>query len=308
MKILVTGGAGFIGSHVVELLVGEGHEVAVVDNLSSGKAENIAPRAVFFNNDLNVHGKIREIFSRGGFDVVYHLAAQINVRKSIKEPLEDARINILGTLNLLELCREFKIKHFIFSSTGGAIYGDGAEIPTTENAEKRPISPYGCAKLAIENYLHFYSKVYGLKFSSLRYSNVYGPRQNSEGEAGVIAIFLKNMFCKKNPTIFGGIQTRDFVYVGDVARANLLVLEDEGSEVYNVGTGSETDIIGIFGKLNNFFGHKLKAEYKDKFEGEQMRSCLSFEKIRNKLGWKPEIGLNEGLRRSYEWFLERASR
>ena len=308
MKILVTGGAGFIGSHVVDLLVGEAHEVVVLDNLSSGARENVNYRAKFYEEELGNYSRIEEMFRNENFDVVYHLAAQIDVRKSVEEPLEDAKINILGTLNLLELCREFKIKHFIFSSTGGAIYGDEVETPTKEGAEKRPVSPYGCAKLAIENYIHFYHKVHGLKFSILRYGNVYGPRQNFKGEAGVIAVFLNNMLNNKNPVIFGGVQTRDFVYVGDVARANLLALKDDDCGIYNIGTGVEIDIIGIYGKLNRFFSYKFKAEYEEMRKGEQMKSCLDFSKIKKNLGWEPIIGLDDGLHKTYLWFLDRFNR
>ena len=302
MKILVVGGAGFIGSHVVDLLVEKGHEAYVLDNLSSGKKENINDKAKFFEIDLGEYDKLKEIFSRERFDIVYHLAAQIDIRKSVDDPVFDAKINILDSLNLIECCVRNNVKHFVFSSSGGAIYGDDAEIPTSEDAEERPVSAYGCAKLALEKYLHFYNKVYGLKYSCLRYSNVYGPRQNSKGEAGVIAIFFDNMLNRRKPIIFGGTQTRDFVYVGDIARANVLVLDDMGSEIYNVGTGKEIDIIELFSKMNGFFGNKFEAEFRERKKGEQLKSCLSFEKIGRNFGWMPEIELDEGLKRTYEWF------
>src|SRR3989338_3827245 len=256
MRILVTGGVGFIGSHVVDLLIENGQEVFVVDNLSSGVLENLDNRAVFYHIDLGDYDKIREIFEKGKFDIVYHLAAQIDVRKSVEEPVEDAKINILNSLNLLELCVKFGVKKFIFSSSWGAIYGDienldnyvtsypefsngqfgktsnaiaqivhNVKVPSIEEEKEKPISHYGVSKLTVEKYLHFYNKIYGLNFVSLRYSNVYGPGQNSKGEAGVIAIFFDRMLDNKKPIIFGGEQTRDFVYVGDVARANLIALE-----------------------------------------------------------------------------------
>ena len=305
MRILVTGGAGFIGSHTVDLLIEKGHEVFVIDNLSSGKNGNLNSRAVFYEVDLGAYEKIKDIFEKERFDIAYHLAAQIDVRESVDDPIEDARVNILNSLNLLECCVKFNVKHFVFSSSGGAIYGDGVELPTVEEADTEPVSPYGCAKFSVEKYLHFYYKVYGLKFSALRYANVYGPRQNSEGEAGVVAIFFESMFNNKNPVIFWGKQTRDFVYVGDVALANVLALHDKEKGVYNIGTGVETDIISLFSKMNKFFCDRFLADFKEKKKGEQVRSCLSFLKIKNNLGWKPLIELNSGLKKTYEWFLER---
>ncbi len=303
MKILVTGGAGFIGSHVVDLLLKNNHEVVVIDNLSSGKKENLNSKAKFYLCDLGNFEKVSEIFEKECFEIVYHLAAQINVRTSLENPVEDAKINIINSISLLELCTRHKIKHFIFSSTGGAIYGDTKDIPTTEKTREFPLSPYGCAKLGVENYLKFYNKVHGLKFTCLRYSNVYGPRQNSKGEAGVISIFFEKMFSDENPVIFGGIQTRDFVYVKDVARANLLALNNAKSSIYNVSSGKETDIIHIFSKINRFFKNKFEALYEPEKEGEPKRSCLSFEKINNNLGWVPETDLDDGLNQVYLWYL-----
>lgn len=303
MKILVTGGAGFIGSCIVDMLLKENHRVSVIDNLSSGKIENLNTRAVFYRESLSNHEKIAEILEKEKPEIVYHLAAQINIRKSLENPVEDAKINIIDTLNLLNLSVKNKVNHFIFSSTGGAIYGDTIEIPTQESVEARPLSPYGISKLAIEKYLHFYNKFHGLKYTILRYSNVYGPKQNSEGEAGVISIFLNQMLKKRHPTIFGGIQTRDFVFVRDVARANLLALNDDKSETYNICTGKETDIIGIFEKLNKYFDNKFEPEFKE-MKGEQLRSCLSYEKASRLLGWQPEIKLDEGLDKTYCWFLK----
>jgi len=304
MKILVTGGAGFIGSHVVDLLIENNYEVAVLDNLSTGKRENINSKAIFYEENLINYDRVREVFERFKPEIIYHLGAQINVRKSVENPIEDAKTNILASLNLLELSRKFKIKHFIFSSTGGAIYGDSKEIPTPETYLEKPVSPYGCAKLSIEKYLNFYNKVYGLKYTALRYSNVYGPRQNPHGEAGVVAIFFDNMFANQMIKIFGGIQTRDFVYVEDVARANLLALKDEKSNTYNVGVGKETDIIEIFSILNKYFKGKFHAKYFELQKGEQKKSCLSFDKIKSSLGWEPLTNLSEGLDKTYCWYLK----
>ena len=302
MRILVTGGAGFIGSHVADLLIENKHEVFVIDNLSSGRLENLNSNARFFKEDLCDYEKIEKMFGENRPEIVYHFAAQIDVRKSVENPVFDTKNNILSTINILELCRKYKVQHFIFSSTGGAIYGDADEIPTTENYKEKPISPYGCAKLSIEKYLHYYNFVYGLKYTALRYSNVYGPRQNPHGEAGVVAIFLNNMLNGKNPVIFGGKQTRDFVFVEDVAKANILALNDNKSDIYNVGTGVETDITKLFFKINNFSNNGFKEIHLEMKKGEQMKSCLSFDKIKENLAWMPSWNIDEGLKRTYEWF------
>ncbi|MBU4086221.1 MAG: NAD-dependent epimerase/dehydratase family protein [Nanoarchaeota archaeon] len=301
MKILITGGAGFIGSHIADLLVSENNEVIIIDNLSSGTRENLNLKAKLYHENLLDFDKIKEIFEKEKPEIVYHLAAQIDIRKSVENPVEDAETNILAAINLLECCVKHKIKHFIFSSTGGAIYGETKEIPTTENTEAMPVSPYGCAKLAIEKYLNYYNKVHNLKYTILRYSNVYGPRQNSEGEAGVISIFLKKMLKNENPIIFGGVQTRDFVYADDVAYANFLALKDNKSDIYNIATGKEIDILEIFTRLNHFFQNKFKPEFQEMKKGEQKRSCLNCEKIKKELGWIPRTNLDEGLRKTYEF-------
>ncbi len=305
MKILITGGAGFIGSHVTDLLIDNAHEILIIDNLSTGKKENINPKAKFYLEDLSNHNKIKKIIEKEKPEIIYHFAAQIDVRKSVENPVEDAKINIVNTINLLELSVKNNIKHFIFSSTGGAIYGDTENIPTSEEEKELPFSPYGCAKLTVEKYLNFYNKVYSLKYTALRYSNVYGKRQNSKGEAGVIAIFLDNMLTGKTPAIFGGEQTRDFVYVKDIAKANLLVLNDTKSDTYNVGTSKETSINDVFIHLNTFFSNSFKPVYQEMKKGEQKRSCLSYEKIKNHLGWQPSLSIEEGLKKTYGWYKER---
>jgi UDP-glucose 4-epimerase len=304
MKILVTGGAGFIGSHIVDLLISKNHQVAIIDNLSTGKKENINLKAKFYFEDLLNFEKIKEIFQEFNPEIVYHTAAQIDVRKSVENPIEDAKINILSTLNLLELCKSNNIKHFIFSSTGGAIYGETGDILPNEDHKEEPLSPYGIAKLSIDKYLNYYNKSHGLKYTSLRYTNVYGPRQNPHGEAGVIAIFINNLLSGKNSKIFGGIQTRDFVFVEDVANANLLVLNDNKSGIYNIGTSKETDIITIFMKLNKYFNNKFEAEYYEMKKGEPKRSCIDSQKIKNSLGWEPKISLDDGLDKTFAWFIK----
>jgi UDP-glucose 4-epimerase len=303
-RAIVTGGAGFIGSHIVDLLISEKYNVIIIDNLRTGQVTNINHKASFYNADLSDFEKIKEIFKKENPNFVFHLAAMVNLRESLKNPLECANQNILNTLNLLELSIQNNIEHFIFSSTGGAIYGESVPIPTEESAQTLPISPYGCSKYAIEKYLIYYNRIHNLKFTALRYSNVYGPRQNPEGETGVISIFFEKMFNNQSLTINGGIQTRDFVYVKDVARANLLALKDTKSSIYNIGTSKETDIIEIFNKINKYFKEKFTPEYKPMITGEQKRSCLSYEKIKNNLGWKPLTTLTEGLNNTYCWFLK----
>jgi len=303
MKILVTGGAGFIGSHTVDLLIKKGYEVIVVDNLSSGEKVNINPKAVFYHIDLGNYKEVKKFFEKEKPDIVYHFAAQINIRLSVENPIFDAQINILNTINLIELCVKNNVKHFIFSSSGGAIYGD-VKTPMDKNTIEYPISPYGCAKLSIEKYLNYYKEVYGLKYTILRYANVYGPRQNPKGEAGVISIFCNEMLKNENPEIWGGLQTRDFVYIEDVVLANILALRDNKSAIYDIGTGVETDIIGIFSELNKFFNNKFKPIYKDRRKGEQNRSCLNYKKINENLGWMPLNNVSEGIKKTYEWFVE----
>ena len=304
MKAIVTGGAGFIGSHVVDLLIEEEYSVVIIDNLKTGNIKNINKKAKFYNCDLSEFEKIKEIFEEEKPDFVFHLAAMINVRESLQNPIGCVQQNITNTINLLELSKKFKIRHFVFSSTGGAMYGEGVPIPTEEFSSTMPLSPYGCSKNAIEKYLIYYNRVHGLKFTALRYANVYGPRQNSKGEAGVVSIFFERMFNNQIPIINGGIQTRDFVYVKDVVRANLLSLQDNKSSIYNIGTSIETDIIEIFNKINKYFKDKFSPEYKPMINGEQKRSCLSYDKIKKNLGWKPLTSLSEGLNNTYCWYLK----
>ncbi|MBC7188648.1 NAD-dependent epimerase/dehydratase family protein, partial [Candidatus Aerophobetes bacterium] len=260
-KVLVTGGAGFIGSHVVEGYLEEGWEVVVIDNLSQGKVENINPRANFYKISL-LDKKLSQIFKKEKFDLVNHHAAHINVRISVKKPLLDLRQNVAGTLNLLQNCVRFGVKNFIFISSGGAIYGEHLRLPVKENYSKRPISPYGIDKLTAEFYLFFYKKTFGLNYLSLRYANIYGPRQDPYGEAGVVAIFSNKMLRKERPAIFGdGTQTRDYVFVKDVVKANLLAsykieklnlqnISSIDDLAYNIGTGREESVNSLYEKLS----------------------------------------------------------
>lgn len=300
-KILVTGGAGFIGSHLADSLVEKGNFVFVIDNLSTGLKENVNEKAVFYKADIRDVGEISKIFKKEKFDYVFHCAAQINVRHSIENPLEDAKTNILGSLNIIENCVKNNVKKIIFSSTGGAIYGADCKIPSSETEIAKPESPYGIAKLTIENYLDFYKKIYGLDYAALRYSNVYGPRQNSNREAGVISIFMNNIFSGKQLVINGsGNQTRDFIYVKDVVRANLFSLKGL-SGIYNVGTGIETSVNDIVEMIDKYFDINVSKINGPEINGELMRNCLNIEKLK-KEGWKPEYDLNKGIHETWNWF------
>ena len=307
MKILVTGGAGFIGSHIVDMLADNNHEVAIIDNLSSGFEYNVNKTAKLIRSDINDFNGIEKIFSEEKPDIIYHLAAQIDVRKSVADPIFDARTNIMATINLIKLSNDFKIKKFIFSSTGGAIYGDTDDRPTKETHAEWPLSPYGIAKLTADKFLNFYHEVYGLKYISLRYGNVYGPRQNPHGEAGVVAIFLNKMLKKEQPVINGdGEQTRDYVYVKDVAEANILALKYiDKVGIYNVGTSIEISVNTLFEEINKNFNKSFKQVHGPAKQGEQKTSCLDIGKIEKDLGFKPKINFEEGIKMTYEWFKEK---
>lgn len=302
IKCLVTGGAGFIGSHLVDKLIEQDYQVAIIDNLSTGKKENINTEADFYNIDIQ-DPKIPGIFAKQKPDIVFHFAAQIDVRKSVENPVESARTNILGSLNVLENCRKFGVKKIIFASSGGAVYGEATTIPTNEDYPPRPVSPYGIEKLTAEHYLNFYKKEYNLDYLSLRFANVYGPRQNSKGEAGVIAIFCAKMLNGEQPVINGdGEQTRDFVFVDDVIKANILGIEKNISGAFNIGTAKETNINTVFSKIKKMFGSKAREIHEPEKLGEQRRSCLNFKKAETILGWEPEYNLDDGLKKTIEWF------
>jgi len=304
MKILVTGGAGFIGSHLVDALIKKKHRVFVIDNLSTGFKKNVNSKAKFYKADLTNYKLINKTIKKEKPEIVFHLAAQMNVRKSVENPLFDAENNILASINLIRTSHENKIKKFIFASTGGAIYGDTKNRPTPETEKEWPLSPYGIAKLSVDKFLFYYHRIHGLKFVSLRYANVYGPRQNPHGEAGVVAIFLKKMLKNQTPTINGdGKQTRDYVFVEDVVKANRLALENfEKSGIYNVGTGKETSVNKLFREINKYFQGKFRKSHGPAKIGEQKTSCLSFTKIKRDFGWTPQTDFQTGIRKTFEWF------
>ena len=302
MKILITGGAGFIGSHVADAYINAGHNVVIVDDLSSGSRDHLNPKAKFYQADIR-GDQVEGIFQREKFDVVSHHAAQMDVRRSVADPKFDASVNVMGSLNLLESARKNGVKKFIFASTGGAIYGEQESFPADEKHPQQPLSPYGITKLAVEKYLFFYNEVHTLPFVALRYGNVYGPRQNPFGEAGVVAIFAHKMLKDEQPVINGdGKQTRDYVYVADVVQANLLALDHDGSGVYNVGTGVESDVNTVFKKLRKYLNPDCKEEHGEPKAGEQQRSVISYAKIKKELGWSPATKLEEGLYLTAEYF------
>lgn len=302
MNILVTGGAGFIASHIVDAYVKAGHSVTVIDNLSMGRKENVNPNAELVVADIR-SDLVKEIFARGSFDVLNHHAAQMDVRKSVDDPVYDASVNILGTLNLLEQARQTGVKKVIFASTGGAIYGEQDYFPADEEHPTRPVSPYGISKLAIEKYLFYYQTTFGLRHIIFRYANVYGPRQNPHGEAGVVAIFTKKILAGDQPVINGdGLQTRDYVFVKDVVKANLLALEMESSDIFNVGTGIETNVNEIFHLIQSHTPKMCPEKHGEAKLGEQLRSVLTWRKIHRMHGWHPGMQLNDGLRETVEYF------
>lgn len=307
MRLLVTGGAGFIGSNTVDALIAGGPgEVAVLDDLSAGKRAQVNPKARFHEADLRDAEKVRQIIAQERPEVIIHLAAQMDVRRSVADPPFDAQVNLVGFLNLIEAARQHGLKRVIFSSTGGAIYGEQEQFPCNEEHPRRPISPYGVAKFATEAYLFFYKAQYGIDYVALRYANVYGPRQDPHGEAGVVAIFCGQMLEDKPVTIYGdGEQTRDYVYVGDVVRANLAAIAAPVSGAFNIGTGVETSVNQLFGTLAKAAGAKHPAGYGPARPGEQLRSVISPAKAAQGLKWRPEVSLETGLAQTYRFFKER---
>ncbi len=302
MKILVTGGAGFIGSHIVDAYVNDGHEVIVVDNLSTGRRENLNSKTKFYQIDI-CSPEIEEVFKKERPEILNHHAAQIDVRKSVADPMFDCRVNVLGFLNLMEAARKNGVEKVIFASSGGAIYGEQKEFPATEDHPTNPISPYGVAKLTCEKYLHYYYVQYGIPYIAFRYANIYGPRQNPHGEAGVVAIFINKMLKGEQPIINGdGKQTRDYVYVGDVVKANKLALLDKANGLYNIGTGVETDVNSIFHTVRKLVGVESKEIHGSVKIGEQLRSTVFSAKMGRELGWKPTMLFVEGMKKTVEWY------
>src|SRR5215208_433837 len=296
MKVLVTGGAGFIGSHVVDTYIANGYEVVVVDNLSTGQLFNLNPAVTFYNMDIR-SPQLQEIFDKECPDFVNHHAAQMDVRRSTVEPLFDADINILGSINVLECAIKFQVKRFIYISSGGAVYGEPESLPCDETHPINPICQYGVSKHTIEHYLYLYNHIYGLDYIVLRYGNVYGPRQNPRGEAGVVAIFTGQMLSDQQVLINGdGEQQRDFVYVTDCAQANLLALTaKQANTIYNIGCGVGTSINEIFQILKEFSGKHKNAYYGPPKPGETQRIYLNCSKAQSGLGWTPAIGIQGGL-------------
>lgn len=303
MKILVTGGAGFIGSHVVDRYLAEGHQVVVVDNLSTGRREFVNPSAKLYVTDIR-SSRLAAIFKTERPEVVNHHAAQMDVRRSVADPGFDAQVNILGSLNLLECCRRSGVKRVIFASTGGAVYGDGAPLPTPEDHPTRPASPYGISKLAVEHYLACWETLYEIRALALRYANVYGPRQNPAGEAGVVAIFAYRLAAGTTALIHGdGEQTRDYVYVDDVTEANRRALEQHDlSGAVNIGTGVETSVNELFRRLARAAHVRGEVRHGPPKPGEQRRSALDPYHAKRLLNWTPQVSLDEGLRRTVDYF------
>ena len=307
MKILVTGGAGFIGSHIVEAFLSAGHEVCVVDDLSTGFRRNVAPGVRLHEVDIR-DARLAEVFEKEKPEVVCHQAARANVRESFEKPLLYAEVNVVGSLNVLECCRRFGVKKVLYACTGGAAYGIPRQLPVSENHAINPLDPYGASKHHVEHYLYIYQKNFGIAYTSLRYPNVYGPRQDPFGEAGVVAIFARQMLDKRQPVINGsGEQERDFVNVLDIARANLLALEKGDGEILNIGSGEGISVNMLFSALADLTGFDEDAMYGPAKAGEVYKIYLNADRAREIIGWKPNIGLTQGLEYTVEYFRKNVS-
>ncbi len=304
IKCLVVGGAGFIGSHLVDRLIKTGFSVSVIDNLSAGKKENLNPRAKFFRADIK-SGGIKNIFRNEKPNAVFHYAAHIEARDSVKNPLNDAMTNIIGGLNVIEQCRKFGVKKIIFASSGGEIYGNASQIPTPETFPLSPISPYGVAKLSMERYLSSYAALFGIDYLAARYGNVYGPRQNPCGESGVIAIFGQKMMAGKTPTIHGdGKQTKDYIFIDDAVDATLLCFKKNVSGEINIAAGKEVSVNEIFARIKKIVGFKGMPRYAPLPSCGLKRGCLCIDKIQRDLGWWPKVDFSDGLSKTIIWLKE----
>jgi UDP-glucose 4-epimerase len=304
MRILVTGGAGFIASHAADAYVKLGHEVTVVDDLSRGFRKNVNPRARFYQQDICDAAGLERVFAEVRPEVVNHHAAQMDVRRGVREPLLDATINILGSLNLLEAARAHGVRHFIYISTAGAGYGEPEQLPVPETCPPNPLTPYGVSKHTVEHYLYIYQRLYAISYVVLRYANIYGPRQSSQGEAGVFAMFSEQMLAGIQPVIYGdGSKLRDYVYIDDVVAANVAALERGWGEIFNIGSGTTSTDREVFELVRDLLDKKdVQPRYAAKRAGEIDRICLDIDKARRLLGWAPEVSLAEGARRTVEFF------
>jgi len=306
MKILITGGAGFIGSNVADRMIEEGHGIAIVDDLSTGFRENIPTQAAFYEASVTDREAIHTLFEMEKPEIVIHHAAQMDVRKSTQDPVFDATVNILGSIILLEESVRAGTRKIIYASTGGAVYGEPQYLPADEDHPINPVSQYGISKHTVEHYLYLYGYNYGLRYTILRYPNVYGPRQNPHGEAGVVAIFTQKMLAGTSPAIFGdGSQTRDYTFVGDIVEANVLSLTRGDGGIYNVGTGVETSVQQIFDTLKEILQVDLEPVYAPPRLGEIRRICLNSNRAAKELGWRPSHTFLEGLRRTVEYYQAR---
>ncbi len=308
MRVLVTGGAGFIGSHIVDAYMKAGHEVVVVDDLSTGKRENLHPQARFVQANIQ-DPAVRKLIVDEKIEAINHHAAQMDVRRSVADPLFDAQVNILGFLNVLEGAREAGVQKIIFASSGGTVYGEQQVFPADEGHPTQPLSPYGVSKLTGERYLGFYRTAYGIPYVALRYANVYGPRQDPHGEAGVVAIFTMRLLAGEQPVINGdGKQSRDYVFVGDVAHANLAALQVDYTGSINIGTAIETDVNTLFAQLCRLTQSTASEEHGPARLGEQRRSVLAWDHAQQMLDWRPDVAIADGLRQTVEFFRARQAR
>jgi len=306
MNVLVTGGAGFIGSHLAEALLEAGHKVVVIDDLSTGSRKNVPSKVKFHRVDIG-SAVVDKIFEKGKFDCVFHLAAQTSVSVSMKNALRDAEVNILGGIYLLRAAGRHGVKKFIFSSSV-AVYGEQKSFPARESHPQNPVNPYGLSKLTFERYLSFFGRNHGFQYISLRYSNVYGPRQNSLGEAGVIAVFCSRLAGGQKVIIYSdGRQTRDFIFVKDVVRANLMALKFKGSGEFNIGTSKETNINQLYETIAKLNDSDVRANHVSPRAGDQRRSCIAFDKAKRALRWSPKAVLSAGLEETVSYFQSEAS-
>lgn len=312
-RILITGGAGFIGSHVAAGYIDAGHDVSIVDNLYTGRRENINHAARFYNIDIRSE-ELEDVFKEEQPEIVNHHAAQISVPDSVKDPRFDAEVNVIGFINILQCSIKYGVKKIIFISSGGAIYGEAEEYPTSESYTPKPLSPYAITKLISEHYLEFYRHQYGLDYTVLRYANIYGPRQIPKGEAGVVAIFIENILAGRPSVVYcfpdepEGME-RDYCYVGDVVKANLKALNRGSTGIFNIGTGIATKTLNLYNAIYKIVKNQNpelkipdKASARD---GDIRRSCLNIEKAKGSLGWTPSVNLKEGLEKTVEWYLAR---